>query len=60
MWSVSKNRFKTSAAAPPWTACAESYSGIGGVVTNGVHVGSALVFWLPSVSAARIAVTGRQ
>jgi hypothetical protein len=33
--SVPKNRWKTRAAAPPSTLCAESWSGIGGVVTSG-------------------------
>ena len=33
---------------------------MGGVGTSGVQVGSAAVFGLPSVSASRIAVTGRQ
>jgi hypothetical protein len=55
-----KNRLRTAAAAAPSTLCAESWSGIGGVVTSGVQVGSAVVFGFPSVSAVRIAVTGRQ
>ena len=60
MWSVPKNRIKTWAAAPPSTAWAESWSGMGGVGTNGVQVGSAAVSGLPSVSAVWMAVTGRQ
>ena len=60
MSSVPKNRRITAAAAPPSTLCAESWSGIGGVVTNGVQVGSASVTGLPSVAASWIAVTGRQ
>ena len=35
-------------------------SGIGGVGSSGVHVGSASVAGLPSFAASRIAVTGRQ
>ena len=49
-----------AAAAPPWTACAESWSGMGGVVSSGVHAGSAVVLRFLSVAASRIAVTGRQ
>jgi hypothetical protein len=41
-------------------AWAEEYSGNGGVGRNGSQRGSETVFWLPSVSAARIAVYGRQ
>lgn len=29
MWSLPKNSLSTSAAAPPWTACPESWSGNG-------------------------------
>jgi len=55
-----KNRFNTCAPAPPSTLCPESYSGVGGASTNGIHVGSALVSALPSVAASRMAVIGRQ
>jgi hypothetical protein len=41
-------------------AWAEEYSGNGGVGRNGSQRASATVFWLPSVSAARIAVYGRE
>ena len=58
--SVPSVRASTAAAAPPCTAWAESWSGMGGVVSSGVHVGSAVVLGLPSVAASRIAVTGRQ
>ncbi|HET6920969.1 MAG TPA: hypothetical protein VFI46_16115 [Jiangellaceae bacterium] len=37
MRSACKTRVQTAAAAPPWTECAESWSGIGGLVTSGVQ-----------------------
>ena len=58
--SVPKKRLNTSAAATPSTACAEWWSGIGGVVTSGVQSGSPTVAGLPSTSPCWIAVTGRQ
>src|SRR5687768_4285533 len=51
-------RIEAEAAAT--TACAELYSGNGGVTLSGVHVGSAIVASLPSVSPLRMAVMGRQ
>ena len=58
--SVPKNDFNTAAAAPENVEWPDAYEGNGGVVSSGVQVASAVVFALPSVSAARIAVIGRQ
>jgi len=49
----------TASAAPLKVLCPDIYSGKGGVVTSGSHWGSAVVLGLLSVSAWRIAVTGR-
>lgn len=46
--------------APLNVLCPEVYEGNGGVAISGSQVGSASVWSLPSVSAARIAVIGRQ
>src|SRR5258706_14717311 len=58
--SVPKNDPSTTAAAPLNVLWPETHSGNGGVTSSGSHVVSATVPGLPSVSAARIAVTGRQ
>src|SRR3954447_8426032 len=50
----------TLAAAALIVPCAPGYDGSGAVGDSGVQFGSATVSGLPSVSAARIAVTGRQ
>jgi hypothetical protein len=48
-------------ASPPIAKpCAAGYSGCVGVVTSGSHEVSRGVSGLPSVSAARMAVDGRQ
>src|SRR5262249_32033507 len=55
-----KNEASAWAADSLWMACKDTYDWWLGVAIRGVQVGSALVSGLPSVSAARIAVTGRQ
>ena len=50
----------TTAPAAETMVCAAGYSGCGGVARSGVQVGSGSVAGLPSVSAAGMAVTGRQ
>src|SRR5262245_1941299 len=60
MSSVRKNPARAAAAAAPYALCPDEYDGCAGVASSGVQVGSAAVSALPSVSAARIAVTGRQ
>src|SRR5437868_5303425 len=59
VWSP-KNAARTVLAAPLKVLWPESYDGKLGVVRSGVQVGSAAVAGLPSVSAARMAVIGRQ
>ena len=49
----------TATTAEVTQPCALGYSGWFGVVRSGDHVASMSVAGLPSVSAARIAVTGR-
>src|SRR2546430_13528604 len=61
-WSRSRlsTEMSTSNAAALITACAPGYEGSGVVLpTSGSHAGSLTVLGLSSVSAARIAVTGR-
>src|ERR1700761_6455519 len=59
-WSP-KKRASTSAPAALIVLCAPGYEGSAGVLpASGSQVGSATVARLPSVSARRIAVTGRQ
>src|SRR6267142_2882869 len=58
--SVPKKLFSTAAAAPLKLEWPETYVGNGGVTISGVQDGSALVSAFPSVSAARMAVIGRQ
>src|SRR5262249_60607823 len=60
MLSVPKNPARAVAAAAPNVLCPDEYAGCAGVAISGVQVGSAWVSGLPSVSAARMAVTGRQ
>src|SRR5262249_29655946 len=60
MSSVPKNPARAVAAAAPYALCPDEYDGCAGVASSGVQVGSAAVAGLPSVSAARMAVTGRQ
>src|SRR5919204_4470952 len=60
MASVPKKAARTAALAPLMPLWAEMYDGWAGVTRNGVQAGSAAVSGLPSVSAARMAVTGRQ
>src|SRR5438552_18615602 len=60
MASVPKKAARTAALAPLTPLWPEMYDGWAGVTRNGVQAGSAAVSGLPSVSAARIAVTGRQ
>src|SRR5262245_35320936 len=60
MSSVPKNPARAVAAAAPYALCPDEYDGCAGVAISGVQVGSAAVAGLPSVSAARMAVTGRQ
>src|SRR4029453_14278521 len=55
-----KNLDSTSAPAALTTACAPGEGGSRGVVASGVQFGSAAVAAFPSLSAARIAVIGRQ
>jgi hypothetical protein len=55
-----KKELKTTSAAPLKVLWPETYSGKFGVVSKGAHDGSASVSGWPSVSAARMAVTGRQ
>src|SRR5262245_35941575 len=58
--SVPKKAASTAAAAALWPLWPEIYEGWFGVTSSGVQVESGRVSGLPSVSAARIAVTGRQ
>src|SRR5438552_15192905 len=60
MASVPKKAARTAALAPLTPLWPEVYDGWFGVTSSGVQAGSAAVSGLPSVSAARIAVTGRQ
>ena len=60
MLSRPKKSFSTAAAAPLKLEWPEMYVGNGGVTISGVQAGSAVVSGLPSVSAARMPVTGRQ
>src|SRR5262245_50486171 len=60
MSSVPKNPARAVAAAAPYALCPDEYDGCAGVTISGAQVGSAAVSGLPSVSAARMAVTGRQ
>ena len=55
-----KNESRTWAAAALKVACPEVYDENAGVAQSGVQVGSPAVRGLPSVSPARMAVTGRQ
>ena len=55
-----KRLVRTLAAALLTQEWADGYSGWSGVGRKGVQAGSASVASLPSVSAARMAVTGRQ
>src|SRR5262249_51268479 len=59
MSSVRKKAASTAAAAL-WPLWPEMYEGWFGVTSSGVQVESARVAALPSLSAARMAVTGRQ
>src|SRR5438270_1834881 len=58
--SVPKKAARTAAAPELTPLWPETYEGWFGVTRYGVQLGSATVLSLPSVSAARIAVTGRQ
>src|SRR5438093_11372267 len=58
--SVPKNAWSVLTMALDTQRWPDGCSGKGGVASNGVHVGSAIVAGLPSVSAWRIAVIGRQ
>src|SRR5262249_16410410 len=60
MPSVPKNPARAVAAAAPYALCPDEYDGCAGVGISGVQSGSIRVSGLPSVSAARMAVTGRQ
>src|SRR5262245_59360233 len=60
MLSVPKKLLSTVAAAPLNVLWPEVYEGKFGVTSSGAQVGSAVVAEFPSVSAARMAVTGRQ
>ena len=60
-WSSWKNEVNTSAPAAMTTAWAPGEEGSGVVLpTSGSQFGSTSVSGLPSLSAARIAVAGRQ
>src|SRR5205823_5301385 len=59
MASVPKKAARTVAAPELAPLCPEGYEGWFGVTRNGVQLRSAVVSGLPSVSAARMAVTGR-
>src|SRR5689334_2568828 len=60
-WSSPKKAASTSAPAALIVLCAPGYDGSAGVLpASGSQFGSATVAGLPSVSARRIAVTGRQ
>src|SRR6478609_3283009 len=60
-WRSPKKLASTSAPAALIVLCAPGYDGSAAVLTeSGSQVGSATVSGLPSVSARRIAVTGRQ
>src|SRR5215510_6269865 len=58
--SVPKKDLSVLVEAPLKQPCAAGYSGWLGVITCPIQFGSGSVFGLPSVSPARIAVTGRQ
>src|SRR5437870_2371463 len=58
--SEPKKAASTTAAAPLKVLWPEMYSGNGGVTSSGVQVESLTVSGLPSVSALRMAVMGRQ
>src|SRR5262245_2091608 len=60
MASLPKKAARTAADAPLTPLWPELYDGWAGVARNGAQAGSAAVSSLPSVSAARMAVTGRQ
>src|SRR5262245_35629766 len=60
MLSVPKKPASTAAPAALNVLCPDVYDGNGGVGISGVQSLSATVSGLPSVSAARMAVTGRQ
>src|SRR5438067_3267826 len=60
MASVPKKAASTAADAPLTPLWPELYDGWAGVTRNGAQAVSAVVPGLPSVSAARMAVTGRQ
>src|SRR5437667_5967919 len=60
MLSEPKKAASTVAAAPLNVLWPEVYSGKGGVTSSGVQVGSLVVSGLPSISALRMAVMGRQ
>src|SRR4051794_826564 len=58
--SVPKNSARTVAAAPLKLLCPDVYDGNDGVVRSGSQFGSGSVAGLWSLSASRIAWTGRQ
>src|SRR6478752_5818569 len=58
--SVPKKAWSVLTIAPDTQLWPDGWSGNAGVASSGVHVGSATVAGLPSVSARRIAVIGRQ
>src|SRR5262245_58893967 len=58
--SVPKNPARAAAAAALTVLCPDVYDGCAGVTISGVQFGSARVSGLPSLSALRMAVTGRQ
>src|SRR6478752_10376281 len=58
--SVPKNAWRVLPIAPTSQLWPDGWSGKAGVASSGVHIGSATVAGLPSVSARRIAVIGRQ
>src|SRR5262245_19103354 len=55
-----KNAVRTTSAAPLNVLWPETWAGNGGVVRMGVQARSAVASGLPSASAWRMAVTGRQ
>src|SRR5262245_52549347 len=59
-WSVAKKLRRAVAAAPLKVLWPDVYEGNGGVGSNGSQSGSGAVSGLPSRSAWRMAVTGRQ
>src|SRR5215510_8195390 len=58
--SAPKKYFSVSTDAPLKQPCAAGYSGWFGVTTTPIQLGSGVVSEFPSVSPARMAVTGRQ